>query len=270
MRLRPTIADYKNPIEFLNALLVWKKEYQGFVIYKACADVRCSPALVTQVLKSKRNLTPERLAAFAKVFELSSLERKIFETWLSPSDTEIPHEPSPSMQTGPAQRKPANHLLKDWANVYIKDLVRLKWFNENPSDIAKQLNGLFSAKRIRQSLRFLVHHGFLMRNAKGRLVENENLVTTSDNVPSTHIRRFHRNALAIAQRALEIYAVDRRKASTLVVALNKHSHAELKKLLQDFDRQLMNFAEQHSYKEATSLYQIILNVSPIFEEKEIL
>ena len=265
--IRPVIFDYRALLPYLQAMIQWRKgSDSSFSIRRETAKLRrCSPALVTQVLKGKRKLTPERVEDFAQLFKLTPEEKNYLEQWVSLSEVS---DLMKSIARPERKRKEGqNHLLSNWLNVYIKDACRLKGFREDPMTIYRLLGGIASPNQIERSLRFLLHEGFLRRTLDGRIVENDLLVTTTDEIPDKKIKEFHRKALEIAKRGMNLYPVSKRRQSALVLALNESSLEELKQVLKEFYEKLLAFAEQHP-KDDEQLYQVIINLCPIGGESD--
>jgi uncharacterized protein (TIGR02147 family) len=226
----------------------------------------CSPALVTQVLRGKRQLTRERVISFSKLLKLTRHEAGFLDSWVESERT-----PTRAVQVGVAmplgmtkkvRGQPQNHLLRDWVNLYVKDASGLKGFKVDPEVVFRLLGGIVPKRRIERSLKFLLREGFLRSTLNGDVVENVALTTTTDNVPSSKIRRFHKEALKLAMRAIDLYPVEKRRANAVVMVLDDESLEELDSLLKEFYEKFMTFAERHA-GESGGLYQVLLNFAPI-------
>lgn len=264
--MRPQLDEHKDPLSYLNAMLAWRKEFEkGFSIRKACKDARrCSPALVTLVLAGKKKLMPDRVGDFTAICGLTPNEATAF-------CTRFGFESAPRLVKPPVGPripvKANNHLLSNWLHLYIKDMCRLKSFADDPAVIAKQLGGLASEAQVKRSLQFLLHHGYLKRNQKGALVENEGFTETTEEIPSADIRAFHKRALLMTADNIERVSVNERDAYALVLPLNASSFVELKQLLKDFQMRLAEFADSHQ-KDNEALYQVVMHLTPIAKEQK--
>jgi hypothetical protein len=67
--MRPSITNYEVVADFLQAIYRWNRaSVPGYSIRKGLPGTRrCSPTLVSLVLKGKRKLTPDRVNDFAKL-----------------------------------------------------------------------------------------------------------------------------------------------------------------------------------------------------------
>lgn len=154
--MRPVVYDYQAPVSFLNDLFEFNKlTKKHYSIRQACKKVQgCSPSLVTQILAGNRRFTRNHLTAFQIVFELTKFELDYIDKILSfdvASEIVLP-------QTEIRETK--NHILSDWANLYVKDTIHLKGFIPDPQIIFKLLGGIIEIERISKSMKFLLKEGF--------------------------------------------------------------------------------------------------------------
>lgn len=261
---RPVIFDYRSIPEFITAMLDWRKSVEpGFSVRKAIASRSgCSPSLVTQVTRGNRRLTRDRVEMFAGLMKLNRQEALYLDQWVATERAPTRLEPSQADSKRKRRTGPQNHLLSDWLNIYVKDACGLEGFEPDPAKVHRLLGGIAPLKRIEKSLGFLVREGFLRRTLSGKLVVNDALTTTSEDVPNAKIRQFHKKALEIAARSIDLHPVERRRANAVVLPLNDTSLPELNEILKDFYEQLMTFAERHA-GESHRLYQVLINFAPV-------
>jgi uncharacterized protein (TIGR02147 family) len=260
---RPLISDFRAISDYLNSVLGWKKNVDPtFSVRKATSRVRgCSPTLVTQVLKGRRSLTLERVPQFSKILELSKSETMQLERRVRSERLQVSKPDSLDFR-GKRSSDPKNQLLQDWLNVYVKDLFGLKSSESSLQSVQEALSPIASPERVERSLSFLLRHGYLRKNLQGRIVKNEHLIQTTDEIPSKKIRAFHKRALEIAKTGIDLFPPERRQASALVMALSEDGAEELKELLKDFYDRLMTFTEMHANDDGR-LYQVLLHLTPI-------
>jgi uncharacterized protein (TIGR02147 family) len=278
---RPTIEDFSDPIVFVEAMLAYRKKAErGFSILRATKTLRrVSPALVSLVIARKRTLTADRADEFSKLLALTVAERHFFKAWIGGVNSPAPHDslkaaiPVPLRdQNESASSKPkvnrknrkdvSTHILKDWLNVYVKDLFQFEDVQKQPALAEKMLLHVASPKRVRASIDFLMREGHLRKTLDGRVVLDTPLSVADPKVPSQKIRAFHKAALGLAQKALERVPPTERMANTLIVPVNEKSYRELLDLIEDFGEKLKDFANNHP-DDGTTLYQLIVNASPV-------
>jgi uncharacterized protein (TIGR02147 family) len=258
---RPVIYDGGSISDYVSRMIEWLKHSDSnFSIRQETARLKdVSPALVTQLAHGKRSLTRDRVSSIAQLLRLTKSETQFLDSWVAGERT-----PQIAIQEIVTKKRadPQNHLLNDWLNVYVKDACGLKGFKPNANVIYHLLGGIATVARIEKSLLYLQREGFLRRNTKGQLVKNDSLTTTTENIPSTAIKRFHKKALDLAQRGIDDYPPERRRAAAVVVSLNESSYQKLFQLVGEFHEQLKKFVEDHP-NDDERLYQVLLHLSPI-------
>ena len=142
---RPLISTYSDPSEFIKDMIRFRKVTErGFSVHRATKGLRrVSPALISLIIRKKRNLTVDRIDEISKLLNLNVTERFFFRQWIM-ADKNFIETP-----TKPRSRKDAStSILSDWINLYIKDLFLIPAVQKNPELVEKQMLGIASPKRI--------------------------------------------------------------------------------------------------------------------------
>lgn len=264
---RPSIGDFQDPVEFLKAMLEFRKQTdKTFTVVQATRGLRkISPSLVSLVLNRKRKMTFDRADEFAKVMGLNIREKIYFRNWLARIEG-MPASANLKAQTesGPKRKEREEvgaHLLNDWINVYVKDCFQIEAVQKNPDLVYQYLASHAEPQRIKKALAFLLREGYLRRTLEGHIVVETNLATATTQLPSKKIRQFHIGAFSIAKSAMDLFPPEERLANTLIVPLNPKSYGELVELIQEFSEKLQDFAALNQ-QPGERLYQLIVNLSP--------
>jgi uncharacterized protein (TIGR02147 family) len=269
--LRPSISVFQNPVEFLKAMIEFRKRTEkSFSVLEATASLRkVSPSLVSLVLKGKRKITLDRADEFSKLMQLNPREKIYFRSWIGRLSDGRGDRSAPGSglgaeaydNTSKNRKEVGVHLLNDWINVYVKDCFQLPKVQKNPELVYQYLASHAEPQRIKRSMEFLIKEGYLRRTLDGSIVVETNLTTANPQVPSKKIRQFHKGAFSVAKSALEMFPPQERLANTLIVPLNPQSYGELVELIQEFSEKLQEFAANNQ-EPGERLYQLILNLSP--------
>lgn len=262
---RPVVYDYRAPADFLADLMKYYKSRGSFSLRQRTAKIGlCSQALVSQILKGKRQLNRDNLGTLSAVFKLTQLEQAYLDKKLSAPihKLELNKDDRKELQI----RVPKNHILSDWLNPYVKDLVNLNGFRLDPDTLLFMLQGIAPAQRIKKSVEFLLREGFWKKTLSGQVVQEEAAVTTTNGIPNEKIKSFHKKALELALHGIKAFPMNKRKASTVLIAVDEGHIDELKGLMDSFQQQLLEFIEKHpNGKDA--LVQIITHLTPIGRSK---
>jgi uncharacterized protein (TIGR02147 family) len=261
---RPVVFDYEDPANFFRDLgEYYRKTRRGFSVRSRSKDTSgCSPALISQVLNGQRKLKRDQLLNFAKVFALSSTEINFVDELLKSDQVEFSVGDSESSQVSFKPKVPKNHLLADWLHPYVKDLVELKNFKLDTKWIVQHLGGIANLARIEKSVQFLLREGFWRQTPQGKVVLEESAAVTTNEIPNEKIKNFHKQALKIAAKGLEELPIHRRKASTILVAVNADTRDELRAMINKFQNDLTTFIEKHPANK-DELVQVAIHMTPI-------
>ncbi len=264
-KTRPQITDYTNIVEYFRDMIAFRKASEkNFSVLSATQTLRrVSPALISLILKGKRNITLDRIDEYAKLLTLNSQEKFFLKNWLLRNESLATNTESLDLNhTGAKHRKEiSTHILQDWVNVYVKDSFQLGQIQKNPKLIYQSLGHHANPQRIDKSIQFLLREGYLRKTIEGRTVIDTQLAFADQNISSKKVRQFHKNALHIAKNALDLYPTSERHANTMTIPLNEKSYGELIEIIREFAQKMQDFAAQ-STDEGDRLYQVVLNLSP--------
>ena len=235
----------------------------GFSVAKASkGQYRCSPALVSLVLAGKRPLTLDRLNSFCHIFGLNVQERLQLKLLLEDGIKPVAPATESTNKTSGRRRRVSSSILKDWLNPYVKDAIRLESVRRSGlRGLFAELAHVATERRIEKAVKFLRHHGYIKVNEGGQLVESEPLAVVPDAQFDAHVRKFHANALKIAQLGLLHAGADERLAQAMILPLDAKRYVELVGLIKRFSEELQNFTEHHADADKR-LYQLILHLTP--------
>lgn len=261
---RPVITSYADPVRFLADMLAFRKvEDPSFSVLAMTRSLRrISPTLVSLILRGQRKITLDRVDELSKLLGLLPAEKQYFKDWMSRSVDSTTEQAVEKIAALPVARRKltSSHILNDWVNIFVKDAFDLEHVRANPNEIYALLGGVASKKRIDQSIKFLLQHGYLRRNAQGRFVPEVPLHSVDQKLPNEKVRKFHKALLNNAKEAIDQYSSDQRYANALVLSLNQETYQKLLALIAEQAESLQSFAE--NLQEGSMLYQVTINVSP--------
>ncbi len=258
---RPVVYDYGAPNEFFSDLLLYYKKNSSFSLRQRTAKVGlCSQALVSHILQGKRKLTRDNLSEISEIFKLTKHEFEFLDKKITARFHKI--DSNENLTTTGMPRLPKNHLLSDWANPYVKDLVNLKGFSIDTETIFSMLHGFIPLTKIKKSVDFLFKEGFWKTTPNGKIVLDDAAVTTTNGIANDKIRSFHSKAIETALVGLKTLPVHQRKASTVLLSVDDCKMDELRGIIDLFQKQLLDFIEKHPNGQ-DSLVQITTHLTPI-------
>lgn len=221
----------------------------------------CSQALVSQILAGRRKITRDQIPALGRLFDLTTNEISYVDEYLLALRTP---DQEPSSKRSGVRTEPKNHLLAQWWHPYVKDLIFLKGFKPELAVIQKMQTGLLTLSQIEKSRDFLLREGFWRKSTSGKVVVDEELTVTTNDIPNDKLKTFHKKSLQVAIDGIDKFPVGtRRKSSATLIAVTEDSATELRHLIQNFHESLQRFIVEHPDNgKADELVQVIIHLTP--------
>ena len=131
----------------------------------------------------------------------------------------------------------------NWWVVAVRSLLEVTDGRCVPSELARRLSPAVSESEIERSLKILEDLGLVKKASSGRLVLAEAHVTAGGEVRTKAVRQFQRQILALASESLERFAREDRDVSTLTLALDAPTFAQIREILRECRRQIQKCVE---------------------------
>ncbi len=268
---RPDILEFKHLREYIDAMVCWRKlTEKEFSIKKYFIGASCSSSLYYMYMSGKCGFALEHTDVFSKLMGLDDKEKKYFEKWAKLSRSQRGVSPQHCTLTPKQLPKvnPRPHILNDWLNSYVAESVNHKDFKEDPEVIAKILGGIAPPERIKKSLNFLIKEGFLRRIDKGRLILDEEVITTTRHISNLKIQRYHRKVLDLARTAIKDQPIEDRNTSAFVFVATKERAKKYYDLVEEFMDQVQELYHEEPDGDE-EIYHMALHFSPVVGRKNV-
>lgn len=151
-------------------------------------------------------------------------------------------------------------IISHWFCMAIREMVRLKDFNEDPNWIKSRLSFEVLTTEIEKALSDMLHQGLIKRSSTGKLVTSNGLLHTTNDVASEAIKKYHEQMLDKAKVSLRQVAVDKREFSAQTLTINTAKLPEAKELIREFKAKFTRLLEEQQGDET---YQIQIQFFPI-------
>jgi uncharacterized protein (TIGR02147 family) len=209
-------------------------------------DLGLAPSRLSEILSDKQGISREVAARIAALIKLKQDDAEYFCDLV-----EVEHARSAEKRklakvrleereldsTYWTLQNDAFHLIADWYHFAILQLVEMKSFNRNSRWIALTLG--ISRGEAEAAVARLVRLGVLVEN-KTRLNRSKDFVATTDGVPSSAIRKFHRQVLEKAIVALDKQSIEQRNYSSNFVTISKTDLPRAKDMMKRFRRRFVS------------------------------
>ncbi|MFN8944154.1 MAG: DUF4423 domain-containing protein [Pseudobdellovibrionaceae bacterium] len=180
-----------------------------------------------------------RLRDLSKTSKLSVISRLQF----SPLEKEI------FLEQGPVDKIEQNqaivsedlfNLIGDWVSFALLSLSKIKNQTADAKVIAKKLG--VTPEEITSSLDRLQRFKLILIK-NGKLKRTQQSLSTSDDVPSEAIRKYHLSILQKAQSALQREPIDRRDFSAMTFPASLKNVQQIKKILRTTQNRIAKLAQ---------------------------
>lgn len=212
-----------------------------------------SPGQLSSLMSGKKNLTPNQAVKFIERLELGEFESIQLLKGLHPKLQNLGSENSETRQLTEDEFR----LISDWYHLAILSLSHLKDNQASPKWIAEKIGIDISIAR--DAVLRLTRLGVLSVK-DGRLEQTTKPLTTTKDIPSAAIRKYHKQNLEIAALKLESIPPAEREFSTITMAIQPNRLRIAKKMINEFKLKLCDELES---KSATEVYTLAIQLFPI-------
>lgn len=248
------VFRYRDYRQYLRDVYAARKKSEYGFSYRAFARKAglSAPNYLKLVSDGQRNLTPEMAVRFAAALGLEGEAADYFCDLVNFNQAATAQERERCYQRLRRYRRYKNSFRLDaahaayhaeWYIPAVRELVACQGFREDPRWIATALRPNITQRQAEQALRVLEQLGFVARDAEGRLLQREPVLTTGDERPlGHHIVNFHRAMLERAADALDHVARDEREIGALTLSLSADQFQLFKQRLYEVRQELLQAA----------------------------
>jgi len=271
MPLFNNILQYSDYRTYLHDFYKHKKRSQPGWSYSVWAKQLKlkSPSTLIMVVGGQRNPGNSLIKCFVEYFEFNQRNADYFEDLvrLEKSKRDIRLSVLLMEKLGQQRGGKFSYLdqkrfstISNWYYYAIRELVNLKNFREDPHWISGKLKRGVSPKEARKAIKNLLELNLIQRNSKGRLVQANGYVTTSNDLADEGLKRFHEQVLDKAHKSIRDIPTDIREVSGTTFALKLRDLPKAKQLIKKFRKDVCQMLEKES---ADAVYQLEVAFFPL-------
>lgn len=181
---------------------------------------------------------------------------------LSPFEADLATRNQTEASTKAVVTEDRFRLIADWRHFAIVNLSKVKGHRADSRWIARRLGiDVMEAAECLQRLQALG----LISILDGKIAVSESNATTSEDIPSGAIRKFHAGLLHEAEKSLEEVEVSRREISSILLSIKK---SDLPKMKQSLRKMQETFADAYEAKAGDEVYAFCLQLFPLTKKNE--
>ncbi|MBI4405298.1 MAG: TIGR02147 family protein [Deltaproteobacteria bacterium] len=270
MKSEPTIpiTSFDSTRALLNSVLTRKGKNKLGLRELARKAGFSSPATLGMIRKGHRRLTPAVAERLAKALSLTGRKKRYLVTLAefecSESEQNKLEKKEELIKLRSLSEEKSLTLqqyrcLALWYYPALYTLVSSQLFRRDPLWIANKLGGKITPTQIKQAIGDLLNLG-LLREENGSLVPVDQTLTTSEDVKSVAVRRYHEQMISKAGEALSL-PLETREMNGVTICISKKSVQAIKEKIRAFRKELNETFSQDP--EAQEVYQINIQFFPL-------
>ena len=222
-----------------------------------------SPSSLTMVLKGQRSPSFDMTRALSDDLKMTVKEKQYFELLVQlEKANKKDKDPKEILLKIASLNTDKNSIslglkefsaISEWYFLAIKQLISTPSFIEDEDWIYRRLRKKVTPSQIKNALNIMIEMETIGRDKNGRLVvQKEGLLTTND-VPSSAIKRHHFGMINRSLEAINEQDVNERQVTSVTMKVKNEDVLEAKKYIFDF---IKDFNEKFSTTEANELFQL--------------
>lgn len=221
------------------------------------------------VMDGDRNLTSKSVIPFCKGLELNQLESKYFKSLVVFNQADSHAEQEEAYQVLlkiRAQRKleplalAQHEYFSKWYNPVVRELIAGLKTTQSIFRLKEKLIEDLSEKEIKESIELLESLEFIQEN-NGLFEQKEGLVTSGVECRSVTLLNYHIQILELVARLLERVPAQNRDVSALTLGIKKEQFPKIKKMIQDFRKEILN--EVSGVKKSDDVILLSMQLVPL-------
>jgi uncharacterized protein (TIGR02147 family) len=221
------------------------------------------------VINGERHLSLEGAERFATAFKLEEKERRFFVLMVKFNTTESQQEKEVCFNELLNLRKSCSAaLLKDeqieilsrWYHVAVREITALPDFRNSSLWISRILTPPITHSEAAQSLRLLKKLGFIKKTERG-YEPVEQVIQSDPELYHVYASMFHREMIRLGMESISRFPHEVREISGTTLRISKSDVTRVKKLLQNFRKQLLDFAA--GSQDPDQVYQMNFQFFPV-------
>lgn len=229
-----------------------------------------SPNHLKRVMDGERNLSPEMATRFASACGLETDAARFFcelVTFNQATTVEERQVRYAALRSHAgfrrAQKLDTAHAAyhSEWYIPAIRELVASRGFREDAEWIGQRLVPAVSKDEVQKAFALLLDLGLLGRDADGRLVQTEAVVSTGVETRGVHIVNYHRTMMDCAIRSVDLVPREHRDISALTLCISRSGLEHLKSRVQAFRKELVGLEAADGRRDV--VVQVNLQVFPL-------
>jgi uncharacterized protein (TIGR02147 family) len=266
------IFEYIDYRKLLNDLYKEKREECPYFSYRYIAKKVgfSSAGFLANIIQGKRNISPEYIFGFAKLFKLKKTETEYFELLVN-FDQARNHDQKKYYFEKILSSKKSKIKITDlqnyefyskWYYTAVREVLDVyEWDGVDYSELAKRIMPPLSTGEIKKAVELLLNMGFIRKNKKGFYEQTDQFISTGYDARSLAITNFLVSTIDLARGAIDRFPRDQRSMSALTFSISADGYAAIDERLKTFRREILEIARAD--KNRDRIYHVNFQIFPM-------
>ena len=229
-----------------------------------------SAGFFANIIQGKRNISPEYIFGFAKLFKLKKAETEYFELLVN-FDQAKNHEQKKYYFEKILSSKKSKLKITDlqnyefyskWYYTAVREVIDIfKWDGVDYSELAKRIMPPLSIGEIKKAVELLVNMGFIRKNKEGFYEQTDQFISTGYEAKSVAITNFLVSTIDLAKGAIDRFPRDQRSISALTFSISADGYKAIDERLKTFRREILEIARAD--KNRDRIYHVNFQIFPM-------
>lgn len=260
--------DCGSPADFLTLELSRRKQRNESYSLRAFArDLDLSPSRLSEILSGVHGVSEKTADKIATRLKLKPMHRKFWKDLNLAQSARSEKIRNMAVARVAEMRKTESfkemqesqfRVISDWYHAAILELTQVKGFESNTAWIAGRL-GIAKA-HAEQAIERLIELGLLKKNEEGQWESNLEAYSAFSDMPSTAIRKFHRQILTLHLESLIEDPMTDREHLSMIMAVPKSKLPEFRQEMKSF---MTQFWQKIEDEEKDDLYSLSVQLCPV-------
>ena len=226
-----------------------------------------NPASLSSILKGDRGLPVNKAKDIADKLKLNELERSKFIESCYRKKITLDEVVIPRNVDKKYVKNSSKEFIENWEYAAILELFQVKHIRLDVKNIAQVFQ--LSEKRVEQVLHYLLSKKYISYDQNKRLIRNDGLYRTTEDVSSESIVTSHENRMALSLKRMKEVSVHERDYSSLTLAMDKKKLPEVKTLIRDFRNKIIGLLKGGTKSDVYLMNIQFLPLSETSSQKEL-
>lgn len=258
---KPDIYSYHDYRQFLRDWFLYLKHDHHLSTRQVAKTSSVSESYLSMVLSGSRRLSEEQLTKMAPALKLERSEASYLEWLITITEAESMDVQLDALKKIQRFRRYRNlnpleietyKYLQHWYHIAIRELAQLPGFQLEAKWIQSSLRYKVSLPEVKNAIGFLIDHGFLKVDEKGKFIKPEKLIECKTGVLKPALTKFHTEMLHLAATSISEIPTAERNISAYTGAIPADKIEAVKNILQEAREKIIAIAQAHS--EADTVY----------------